>query len=247
MKKMFLLWTLLRSFFAIIYFAKSWLYGFLALSPVFVLIGSFPLNAEEKATGIMITVGSDGVIKAGENYTGDEVIEPHENYTGDEVIDSDGIYIVKIGERSIDKGVIPKAGEADIGDKDKIIKLGNNYVGLFVASSEVYNRLVDPEGFANWGHPGSSVHYNDVQLVGGALVGKKFDINGVPVRFELDGTFGDMSASTNQLDPEGLDETAKADILWLLTARAGIEGNLGFATLLVNSGLALWPGFPTLL
>ena len=113
------------------------------------------------------------------------------------------------------------------------------YIGFFVGSGRAYNEHTDVEGFANWGHPGSSVDYDNTDTVGGVLIGKKGDLNGLPVRFELDGTFGKISASTNQLDPEGLDETAETDILWLVTARAGLEKALGPATLFANGGLAL--------
>ena len=44
---------------------------------------------------------------------------------------------------------------------------------------------------------------NDDGVAGGVLVGKKFQIIGVPFRIELDGTFGDMSATTNTLDARG--------------------------------------------
>ena len=113
------------------------------------------------------------------------------------------------------------------------------YIGFFVGSGRAYNEHTDVEGLANWGHPGFSSEYNNTETVGGVLIGKKEDFNGLPVRFELDGTFGKISASTNQLDPEALDETAKTDILWLVTARAGLEKDLGFATLFASGGLAL--------
>ena len=113
------------------------------------------------------------------------------------------------------------------------------YIGFFAGTGKTSNKHTDPEGFANWGNPGSSVDYDDTGAVGGVLIGKKIDINGVPIRLELDGTFGEMSASTNQLDPKGLDETAEAKTLWLITARAGLEKELESTTLFINGGLAL--------
>ena len=123
--------------------------------------------------------------------------------------------------------------EVDLNKKDDF------YFGVFVGAGKLKNTHVDVEGFANWGHPGSSVDYDDSATVGGFLIGKKASINGLPVRLELDGTFGKMSAQTNRLDPEGLDETAKSEVLWLITARAGLEKNVGLVTLFANSGLAL--------
>ena len=140
-----------------------------------------------------------------------------------------------------DKGsVIRKIWEPPLPPlKDKLIQLGDQYIGLFVGFSKAYNTIVDHTGFANWGMPGWSVDYNDSKIVGGFLIGQKVEINGVPaVRFELDATVGNMSASTNQLDPEGLDETASADMLWLVTARVGLEKDIKIFKLVVNYGLA---------
>ena len=124
-------------------------------------------------------------------------------------------------------------------ETDEISNSDDFYAGVFVGSSKVYINHNDPEGFANWGHPSSSVDYDDTEPIFGMLIGKKVNINDIPLRFELDGNFGDISASTNKLDPEGLDETAKTNVIWIITARAGIEKSLGFATVFANGGLAL--------
>ena len=113
------------------------------------------------------------------------------------------------------------------------------YAGVFAGYGRMDNRIVDVDGFANWGHPGSDFDYNDDGFAGGVLVGKKFQIGGVPFRIELDGTFGDMSATTNTLDPEGLDETAKAEFRWSVTTRAGVEHAVGPATVFATGGLAV--------
>ncbi len=113
------------------------------------------------------------------------------------------------------------------------------YIGVFVGQAKGQNTHVDTEGFANWGNPGASTDYSDTGSVGGLLIGKQLRINGVPVRIELDGTLGDISASTNKLDPKGLDETATSEIPWLVTLKAGIEHQLGPATLFANGGLAV--------
>ena len=122
---------------------------------------------------------------------------------------------------------------------DETTELDNNYIGVFVGLGRAKNELTDVEGFANWGRPNSSVDYENTEPVTGLLIGKKVNINGIPLRLELDVIFGDMSASTNKLDPVGLDETAKADILWLVTARTGIEKDLGPVTVFANGGLAV--------
>ena len=116
--------------------------------------------------------------------------------------------------------------------------LSERYIGFFVGSGKTLNKHIDSEGFANWGYPDSSSDYEDNQAVGGILIGKK-NINNSPLRIEFDGMLGKISASTNQLDPKGLDETAKTEVLWLVTARAGLDKELGPATLFVNGGVAL--------
>ena len=110
--------------------------------------------------------------------------------------------------------------------------------GVFAGSGRADNRIVDAEGFANWGNPGWAVDYGDAGFIGGALVGKKFEVGNVPLRIELDGTFGSLSATSNRLDPEGLDETVKSEFRWIATARAGIEQAVGPATVFASGGLA---------
>lgn len=140
-------------------------------------------------------------------------------------------------ERAMDQGVTDTvqavAEDGTIHTKD------DYYIGVFVGPAWVGNRHTDTAGFANWGNQGALSKYNDTKPVGGLLVGKKLRINGVPLRIEMDGTFGDMSASTDRLDPKGRDETAEADVKWLVTVRAGIEQKLGLATFFANGGLAL--------
>ena len=123
-------------------------------------------------------------------------------------------------------------------ESDEVINLdGTYYIGGFLGSGKAHNKHTDIEGFANWGYPGSFVDYDNTETIGGVLVGRKF--NGLPLRFEVDTIFGDMSASSNKLDPKGLDETVKTDVLWILTARAGLEKDLGLAKLFANGGLAI--------
>ena len=113
------------------------------------------------------------------------------------------------------------------------------YAGVFAGYARLNNRLIDVDGFANWGHPGSGSNYNDDGFAGGVLVGKKFEIGGMPFRIEFDGTLGDLSADTNTLDPEGLDETAKAEFRWSVTTRVGLEYTVERTTIFTTGGLAI--------
>ena len=114
----------------------------------------------------------------------------------------------------------------------------DTYVGGFGGLSRVDNQIVDVDGFANWGHPGAVLDYDNARFVGGGLIGQKFTIGGVPLRIEVAGTFGDLSATTNTLDPVGLDETAESTVRWITTVRAGIEQALDGATVFATGGLA---------
>ena len=121
---------------------------------------------------------------------------------------------------------------------DAAFDWARTYAGVFAGYSRVDNRIVDVDGFANWGNRGWAVDYGDSGFVVGALVGKKLDIGGVPLRMEFDGMSGRMSARSNRLDPEGLDETAKSEFRWIATARAGVEQPLGPVTVFASGGLA---------
>ena len=134
--------------------------------------------------------------------------------------------------------VLASAGPANAGSADAAFDWAETYAGVFAGSGRADNRIVDAEGFANWGNPGWVVDYGDAGFIGGALVGKKFEVGNVPLRIELDGTFGSLSATSNRLDPEGLDETVKSEFRWIATARAGIEQAVGPATVFASGGLA---------
>ena len=115
----------------------------------------------------------------------------------------------------------------------------DSYFGVFVGSAKMQNKHTDKEGFANWGNLNSSTDYDNSDNNFGILVGKKVKINNIPLRLELDATLGKISAKTNQVDPKGLDETAKSETLWFVTAQAGPEKEIGTTTLFVKGGLAL--------
>ena len=113
------------------------------------------------------------------------------------------------------------------------------YAGVFVGAGRTENRLIDPEGFAYWGRRGWATDYEDGDLVGGVLAGRKFTLNGARFRIELDGTFGDLSAESNRVDPPGGDETASARLRWAATARLGLEHEEGPVTIFINGGAAM--------
>ena len=133
---------------------------------------------------------------------------------------------------------LANVGPANAESEGTAFAWAGTYAGIFVGAGLVDHRIVDVEGFANWGNPGWAVDYDDAGFVGGALIGKQFGIGGMPLRVELDSTFGDLSAKTNKLDPEGLDETAASKFRWIATARAGIEQAVGPATVFATGGLA---------
>lgn len=130
------------------------------------------------------------------------------------------------------------AGASVADDSRAVEDRAGAYGGVFAGSGRMGNRLIDVDGFANWGNPGSVVDYDDNRAVGGALVGRKFELDGTRLRIELDATFGYLSASSNMLDPAGLDETVETDVRWLATARVGVEDSIGPATVFATAGLA---------
>ena len=93
-------------------------------------------------------------------------------------------------------------GPARAEDDPATLGWSETYAGVFIGAGLTDNKLVDVDGFANWGDAGSVSDYHDSGLAGGALIGKRFATGFVPLRVEIDGTFGDMSAKTNKLDPK---------------------------------------------
>ena len=123
-------------------------------------------------------------------------------------------------------------------DSGAIAAGGGLYGGAFVGAGLTSGNLVDRDGAANWGNPGWTVDYSRPRFIGGALFGKKFGRGPLPLRVELDGTFGDMFSRSNQIDPRVLDETARLRYEWVVTARGGFEAALGPATIFLTAGLA---------
>jgi len=112
------------------------------------------------------------------------------------------------------------------------------YAGAFAGAARSDNRLIDVDGFADWGNPGSMTDYDDTGLIGGVLVGRKLRIGGTTLRVELDAAFGGLSGRSNELDPTCTDESVKSEHRWVTTARIGVEEVVGRATVFATGGLA---------
>lgn len=127
---------------------------------------------------------------------------------------------------------------ASAGNDESASGVSGVYAGVFAGSGRTANRIVDVEGFANWGNAGWTVDYDDTGFVGGVLAGKTFVIGGRRFRVEVDAMVGDQSATTNRVDPEGLDETAVSEIRWIATARVGVEESIGPVAVFATGGLS---------
>ncbi|MDE0097028.1 MAG: outer membrane beta-barrel protein [Gammaproteobacteria bacterium] len=135
--------------------------------------------------------------------------------------------------------LLAHAGTARAGGEGAALRWGKPYAGVFAGSRQADHRVIDVEGFANWGNPGWSVEYDRSGFAGGVLAGWKFLGGGLPLRIEVDGMSGGGTATSNLLDPEGLDETVRSEFRWIATARIGIEHPAGPATVFAGGGLAL--------
>ncbi len=113
------------------------------------------------------------------------------------------------------------------------------YAGAFAGAGRLGSRIVDVDGFADWGNPGSRTGYAGEGAVGGLLVGKRFGIGDGRLRVEADAMFGDLSAGTNRLDPGCTDEAAASRFRWIATVRAGVEETVGVVGVFVSGGPAL--------
>ena len=136
--------------------------------------------------------------------------------------------------------MLANGGPANAANDNGFDRTGT-YAGVFAGSGRADGRIVDVDGFSYSGNPGWAVDYDDAGFAAGALIGRKFEIGGVPLRIELDGTFGDLSAKTNRIDPrfQPPDETVESEFRWVATARAGVERAVGPATVFASAGLAL--------
>lgn len=113
------------------------------------------------------------------------------------------------------------------------------YAGILAGTGRLSNTIIDVDGFANWGHPGSTLEYDTSGTVGGAFAGRRFVLGGVNLRYELEWMLGDVSASTDGLDPTCPDEVAATRIRWTMAGRFGVEDRIGPIRLFAVAGPAL--------
>ena len=152
----------------------------------------------------------------------------------------------RVASRSLCAGLVMSAlllltcaGAARAGSEGNPLRWGEPYAGVFAGTRQADHRIIDVEGFANWGKPGWSVEYDRSGFTGGVLAGRKLLGGGLPLRIEVDGMSGGGTAASNLLDPQGLDETVRSEFRWIATARIGIEHPAGPATVFAGGGLAL--------
>ena len=109
------------------------------------------------------------------------------------------------------------------------------FAGIFVGTGQSSNDLVDINGFADWGNPGSTTGYNKSGAVGGAFFGQQSD----NFRYEMEFMLGDLSAHTKRLDPGCTDESATSKLNWTLAARFGVAKSVGQTRAFAVAGPAL--------
>ena len=113
------------------------------------------------------------------------------------------------------------------------------YAGILAGTGRLSNTIIDLDGFANWGHPGSTLEYDTSGMIGGAFAGRRFAFRGVNLRYELEWMVGNLSAGTDGLDPTCPDEVAASRIPWTLAGRFGVEDRIGAVRLFAVAGPAL--------
>lgn len=130
------------------------------------------------------------------------------------------------------------AAPASAGENGAAFEWAATYAGAYAGFMRTENRILDVDGFANWGNSGSVLGYEDSGFLAGGLIGTKLRLGGLPLRVEVDATFGDVSAASNRLDPQGMDETVESEFRWIATARVGIERPVGPVTAFISAGMA---------
>lgn len=113
------------------------------------------------------------------------------------------------------------------------------YAGVFAGAGWAINRLVDVDGFANWGNPGSALGYSRLGAVGGALAGQRFAFGRLGFRVEAEAIVGGLPAVTRRLDPGCTDEAAMSRFRWVASVRLGIEEEFGGVLVFASGGPAL--------
>lgn len=123
--------------------------------------------------------------------------------------------------------------------KTKVKYHTTDYIGFSLAHASGVNEIVDEKGFANWGQTGYTVDYEDTGFAGSVMVGREILACGTNFRFEADATIANVVASSNQLDPRGLDETVVAEVRWLSSVKAGVVQPFGANAISAAFGVAI--------
>ena len=89
--------------------------------------------------------------------------------------------------------LIVAAAPAAAGDGTRGSLWQGSYVGILAGTGRLSNTIVDLDGFANWGHPGSTLEYDTSQWTGGAFAGRRFAYGSVNLRYELEWMLGSRS------------------------------------------------------
>ena len=113
------------------------------------------------------------------------------------------------------------------------------YIGITAGRGNALNEINDVDGFAYWLQPDWMTSYARRDTVGGVLAGRRFTLGDTPLRVEFGFMDGSFKASSNQLDPFGLDETVRTHYHWISTAQLGLDVPLGPAVATWAMGLAL--------
>lgn len=114
-----------------------------------------------------------------------------------------------------------------------------DYAGAFLGAGKVASKIVDIDGFADWGNPGSTNKLDGPGAFAGVLAGRRLDMGSSGLRFEIDALAGSLSADTDGLDPTCSDETASTRIRWMATARMGFDRDVGNTRIFLAGGPAL--------
>ena len=112
------------------------------------------------------------------------------------------------------------------------------YAGFVVGRGNAMNEITDVDGFAHWYQPNWKTEYSRKDNFAGFVAGHKFSPAGLPLRFEFGLTGGSYRAQSNQLDPNGLDETVRSNFKWISTAQLGFDFPLGDVRTIFFLGVA---------
>ena len=218
------------------FFIKVWRHNFFVLLPVLVLVNGLFVNAEERIVQIKIKVKGDGTVDPATNYINDKFIEFGGNSIDKGISTSDKAHtksrFIEFDENLTSNRKIDS--NADYMDNESIELSRYLIDNGVIVSDEQNKKLIDNEVVV-LGYTSDKVVDGDENPVRRGMT--EPDENQA---INLGGNV-DLSVGSDQMYKfiNGVDETAETDILWLLTALAVLEKNLGLATLRFNSGFAV--------